>query len=776
MATTTRLKTSDASRRTRVVLARLLYGFCWLSLVCGNLAYSQPPPTPPAPSTSQTPSASPGEIGTSGEIPRLPDVNVEAPPPPAAPAPRAPQPPSPPTDDRFNMSPFTPPVTNGYSAPSAATGMLADTPVLSIPQSIGVVPRALLSDQQLFSVSEAFRNVSGVQTDFGAGNATDAGAQFSYLIRGFPTTYRRWNGYRSDLLQSSIDTGNIERIEFIKGPSSTLYGATDAGGFLNIITKKPQAADFTRVSFASGSWGLARTDVDVNRQVGPDVAYRVNVGLQQKDSFRNFLNDDRILVAPTVALRLTERTQLLLEGEYYSTNTMFDTGVTTLNGSFKTLPKGVSLNDPTDYAFGDYYKAGATLQHAISDAWHAQIGYSFGSSAQHTQSHFPVTRIGPQVLQIPVYQVVNGRVPTMLGSVAGTFETGSLVHHLASAFELQWLETATQTEFFFGAPHFLDPTNPVYAGTFPSTIAPGLRHSKLRGQIWSVQDRVELNDYFELVGGVSYQNFDRTMQAVDIQLPGASQDNIHAWTPRGSVLVHPVPGLLSGWYSYTESLLPQAFLFPDATGRAIAPTAGRQHEIGLRVAPGERWWASASVFDLTKTSVPIATPFNAITAANARSLGFEFDLYGALTERLNVTANYAYLDTKYTNDPIGAELQGRQVFLVPHNSANAWLRYNLIDDRAGRRGTRRVVGIGKGIRWVSSSETLNYRNSNPFGGANTLPGYVTADVGLFGEAGRLFANLYFENLKNVQYFTSGYGAFANPGNPLTVRATLGVSL
>jgi iron complex outermembrane receptor protein len=713
-------------------------------------------------------------VESQSPIPRLPDVDVVAP---TFEVPEYGF--SRPNDaenlNRFPMSPFRSPPTVGYSAPSATTGMLVDTPILSIPQSIGIVSESLLQDQQLFSVGDAFRNVSGVRSEHSAGSDTANGQEFGYLIRGFPTTYRRWNGYRSDLIQTSIDTGNIERIEFIKGPASTLYGASDAGGFLNIITKKPQQDNFSRMSVSAGSWGLARTNIDVNRQLHEDVGFRINVGLQQKDSFRNFVNDDRILVAPVVNLRLTERTQILLEGEYYSTNTMYDIGTASIGGSLNALPISRLLMDPTDFVFGDYYKGAATLQHAISDDWNAQFGCSFGNAQQQLQTHFPFDRVGATIVQIPTSQTNHGRLPTVFGSLAGRFETGPFVHNFATNFELEWIETNTQTEFFFGAPYLLNATNPVYAGTFPPSVSPGSRSSQVHAQVASVQDRIELNDYFEVVAGTSYQNFDRIL-AANGTFTGAGTDNSHAFTPRGSLLFHPIPNLLSTWYSYSESLFVPSFFYPDANGNPIAPTAGRQHELGLRVTPSSRWWASAALFSLEKTSVPLASPLQFIVPVGARSQGVEFDLYGTLTDRLSVTANYAYLDTRITNDPLALGLQGKQMPLVPHNSANSWLRYNLLDDvMSGQCGRRRVVGVGNGLRWVGSSQTLVYPQYATFGGQVTMPSYVTWDTALFSEIGRWFANVYFENMTNARYYTSGLGAFTNPGNPFTVRATIGVA-
>jgi iron complex outermembrane receptor protein len=41
----------------------------------------------------------------------------------------------------------------------------------------------------------------------------------------------------------SPPTIGVERVELVKGPMSVLYGQIQPGGFLNLITKKPQLQD-----------------------------------------------------------------------------------------------------------------------------------------------------------------------------------------------------------------------------------------------------------------------------------------------------------------------------------------------------------------------------------------------------------------------------------------------------------------------------------------------------------------------------------------------------
>lgn len=49
-----------------------------------------------------------------------------------------------------------------------------------------------------------------------------------------------------------IPISNIERLEIIKGPASSLYGSTAIGGVINVITKKIFSKPITQVSTLAG--------------------------------------------------------------------------------------------------------------------------------------------------------------------------------------------------------------------------------------------------------------------------------------------------------------------------------------------------------------------------------------------------------------------------------------------------------------------------------------------------------------------------------------------
>ncbi|MEM9494568.1 MAG: TonB-dependent receptor [Pseudomonadota bacterium] len=75
---------------------------------------------------------------------------------------------------------------------------------------------------------------------------------------------------------STLDTADIERIEVLKGPQSTLWGSDAIGGVVNIITKRPEAGLGGTLFAEGGSFGTFRGGAAVKG--GGDIGdFRVSV-------------------------------------------------------------------------------------------------------------------------------------------------------------------------------------------------------------------------------------------------------------------------------------------------------------------------------------------------------------------------------------------------------------------------------------------------------------------------------------------------------------------
>lgn len=131
-----------------------------------------------------------------------------------------------------------------------------DTPLLEVPQSVSVVTRERMDQQNVQSVTEALRYVPGVKTE--TYGVDPKGYDWIY-IRGFNALTT--NDYRDGLRQLNnsysyfrTEPYALERIDIVRGPSSTLFGLGDAGGIVNRVSKLPSAQGVHDVELELGNF------------------------------------------------------------------------------------------------------------------------------------------------------------------------------------------------------------------------------------------------------------------------------------------------------------------------------------------------------------------------------------------------------------------------------------------------------------------------------------------------------------------------------------------
>ncbi len=122
------------------------------------------------------------------------------------------------------------------------------------------------------------QNVSGVTVSQGAisnGNPFDA-----IVLRGFPATNVYRDGFRVDGGSDAVPTtasaqqlANVASIEVLKGPAAILYGLSEPGGIVNIVTKEPLDAPFYAIQQQIGSFANFRTTIDATGPLTTDKAW-----------------------------------------------------------------------------------------------------------------------------------------------------------------------------------------------------------------------------------------------------------------------------------------------------------------------------------------------------------------------------------------------------------------------------------------------------------------------------------------------------------------------
>jgi catecholate siderophore receptor len=213
---------------------------------------------------------------------------------------------------------------------------------LDTPQTVTVVPRAVIEAQNLLSLRDVLSTVPGIT--FGAGEG-GGGFGDSINLRGYSANSDiTVDGVRDSAQYSRSDPFNIEQIEVYNGANSAYSGSGSVGGTINLVSKRPFARNSSTVSAGVGTDDYWRASVDSNLLVSDTVAVRLNAMAHTNDApGRDVESFQRWGFAPSVTLGVggpTRFTAMYLHQEDANTPQY---GVPFYNG--RPLP-GV---DPSNY-------------------------------------------------------------------------------------------------------------------------------------------------------------------------------------------------------------------------------------------------------------------------------------------------------------------------------------------------------------------------------------------------------------------------------------------
>ena len=706
-------------------------------------------------------------IGTSG----IPQATVIASEPGANPAPVAQT-----TEPELEINVTGSSLRDSYRKPNASSVTGTNTPIIETPFAVQVIPQAIIRDRQARDLKEVLTTVSGVTYNGDVSNRSGN----TFGLRGFSggtvlqDGFRRFSSSGAAGTQAVTEITNLEQIEVLKGPASILYGAIEPGGVINTVSKKPLANPFYEVEVQGGSRNLIRPRFDLSGPLTADgkVLYRVNGLYQSSNSFTALTQpDQKVSIAPTIAWKIGDKTDLNLSVEYVASNRPADFGVFAVGTSVANVPRDRIVNEPSDIITNKSINIGYKLDHEFNSNWklsnafrYSSYEYDFGVVALPFGFDEPTLTVNRFLASQDSYT----RDYTFQTNLKGEFATGDVKHTLLTGVDYVNRNSRVFSAIDF-TPKPLDLFNPTYGLVKPNESAlSGFGGSGTTGNSFGfyVQDRVALSKNLKVLAGVRYDTLSQTttnLTGLGVQ-PGTSSLNASAFTPRLGLL-YQLNENLSLYGSYSQSFNPNSET--TSSGSVLEPQRGKGYEFGVKsdLLDG-KLFATLAYFDISKQNVPVTDPSNplfSIATGEQRSRGIEVDVSGEISPGWKVIAAYAYTNADVTADSNPLNV-GKKLFGVPEHAASLWTTYQI------GQGNLKGLGFGAG---------MTFKGDRQGSLANTyrLGSYVTADAAIFYKRDDWRFGLNVKNIGDVKYVESSSGAGEggnNFGEPLTVSASVGV--
>ena len=665
------------------------------------------------------------------------------------------------------------PYNEDYVLPNATAGTKTDTPIMETPLNIQVISKQVLKDQQVIRLDQALKNVSGVTTD-SFSNYSLGGTNQTITLRGFASQSYLRNGFRLQEGAGQREMANVESVEVLKGPAAILYGLVDPGGIVNVTTKQPMATPYYAVNQQFGSFNLYRTTIDTTGPVSnnKDILYRMNMSYENSGSFRDYVNNDKLFLAPILTWNLSARTQATIEMEYDHSNIGLDYQFDpTLNGQFIKIPRNLNYSGPNGGTNqNENIFVGFNWSHHFNDDWKIKHSISISQNGMN--------RPGGIALFTPQYSPSANQVTQALYDYNHQYDTYATNVDLTGQFTTGWLKhtllmggdyyrkdyaltrlSSYNNNYPVGL-NFVNIYNPVLGPTGltidPNSYYSEFEHTDQYGLY--LQDQIKLPYNIHFTGGMRYQYFNQQSGGQDNSVPvvfATNNQTADKITPRFGLLWQ-AQQWLSLYSNYVESFGPNTgTVYPNT----LAPPSGAQQwEVGTKTEFfNGRLRATLAYYDLTKNNIATADPSVAhgpnyvVIAGAVRSRGPELDIQGEIMPGWNIIATYTNTDIMVTrsNDPY--PVQGSRYYGVPRNMGSLWNTFEFQND------TLSGFKVGGGV--TLRDDQLAYTG----GGPNiTVPGYGTIDLlAAYSQKvgkSKITAQLNINNLLDKYYLTGA--AFA----------------
>ena len=665
----------------------------------------------------------------------------------------------------------------GYLATQSTTATKTDTPILTTPQSISVVAKDQIQDQGAQNITEALRYTPGVTvSSFGANAFFD-----SFKLRGFDAP-RYLDGLRLPADNTTfaiprIETYGLERIEVLKGPSAGLYGQSEPGGLINMVSKRPTSTPQYEVVGSFGSFERFQGAFDLGGPIDKngEFLYRI-VGLARDSNTQtDFVQDNKLFIAPSFTWRPTMDTSFTILAHYQKVDNkgyqQYVPGqVSFLPNPNGRIPYNRYLGEPaTDGYHLEQFAIGYAFEHRFNN------NLQFRQNLRYTEVSNDLASVRTEgmvtdrlVARTYNYVKANAANLALDNQVQADFLTGPLAHKVL--FGVDHFDLRANTDYRSAGFLPIDAYAPVYGAGVPSfaSLAPFILRDDKQSQAGVyLQDQIKLDRWtLTMTGRQDWASTEFTSKAFFPPAGTYSRDDAAQTGRVGLNYLFDVG--LSPYVSYSTTFTPN--LGADATGKSFRPTTGEGTEVGVKFMPnGSNFMITAAAFDIRQQDVLTgnpANPFFSVQTDAVRVRGLELELKGNLTRELELVAGYSHLDPRVEKSIAG--YAGKYMINTASDQGSIWGKYTWYD------GPLAGFGLGAGVRYVGETYGDNF---NTF----IVPAYAVADAAVsydFGYARRewkgLKAQVNVTNLTNHFYVASCFTGlpYCGLGNARTVLGTL----
>lgn len=548
-----------------------------------------------------------------------------------------------------------------YAVEDSASATKLPLSLRETPQSVTVITRERLDDQNLQSLRDVLDNTPGVYSyQYDTERVVFSSRGFvvdNLLYDGVPAT----TNFNTDSIDETLDTALYDRIEIVRGATGLMTGAGSPAASVNLVRKHANAKSLqTSFDLTAGSWSDRRVEGDVATALTADGRVRARaIGVfQDRESYQDLYRNRKKVFYGVIDADLSSNTLLSVGYDYQAnlprSNTWGSFPLFLGDGTQAEWPRSVTT--ATDWSYWNRRKETVfgELRHTFANGWALRSTLSWRQYQEDLALFYvfgypdPVTGEG----LVPFAYRSNGTIIERALDLhaSGPFELFGREHELVIGYNGSRVAN-TGLEFQHG--ELPDPGNFfVWDGSYPRPefAQEGTRLTDIRTRQngFYAAGRFVLAESLKLIAGTRFA----TWKSDHFYLYDSS-DTLHTdyrKTIPYAGLVFDLSRNFSAFASFTEIFKPQNKR--DVNGAYLDPVDGRSYEVGVK---GEhfagRLNTALTLFETRQNNIaegvtnpetgePIRLPdgTQATQAVDGtRTRGFELEATGELREGWNAS-------------------------------------------------------------------------------------------------------------------------------------------
>lgn len=662
--------------------------------------------------------------------------------------------------------------TGSYTTGKTAAATRLPLSLRETPQSVTVVTRQRMDDQQLNSVKDVLENTTGISSN------TNDTERVSFYSRGFRIDSFQYDGIPTAYFEgtSFLDTAFYDRIEIVRGAAGLLTGAGNPSASVNLVRKRPTREFSASASVSAGSWDNYRGTADISTPLTDDGHVRARlVGVRQdRDSYIDRYQQDKNAFYGVIEADLTPDTTLSLGYDHQDIradgSTWGGMPIWFSDGSKADWSRSKSLAANWSGWDNSLKTTFSSLEHHFDNDWKALAVFTHQETDSDFKlfsgSGFPNRITGQGPVPVGLASRTATRQNSLDAMASGPFQLLGRRHELVvGVMGSKRTSNQDSTGFVFGRTSM----GSIYDwhGIYPELdfAAAGYRPTNTtikQSGVYSAA-RFSLADPLKLIIGGRFSNYeiDQNTNGVRFHYKKTGE-----FTPYAG-LIYDINDTYSAYVSYTEIFNPQTYR--DRDGNVLKPTTGKNKEIGLkREYLDGRLNASASLFEarldnLAQIDAGQILPDGTQAysgSSGTKSRGIDVDLQGELTPGWNLYAGISHFTG---TDPSDRRLSSQ----LPRTTARLFTTYRL-------PGIWNKLTLGGGVTW--QSRFYQFATSpNGTATAEQKPYALASLMARYAVTERVAVAVNVNNLFDKKYAVmSGFYNQILYGEPRNVMATVSV--